>query len=85
MAALTDEQRRSAWAAWMDDVSRRRDPCAITKHDLRAAFDAIDNFFESNKTTINQAIPEPARSGLTTSQKALLLALVLRARYDVGA
>lgn len=85
MAALTDEQRRSACAAWMDDVSRRRDPCAITKHDLRAAFDAIDDFFETNKGAINNAIPEPARSGLTTPQKALLLALVLRARYDVGA
>lgn len=45
MAALTDEQRRAAWSAWMVDVSRRRDPCAVTKQDLRAAFDAIDDFF----------------------------------------
>ena len=85
MAVLTDQQRREAWVTFMQHVSTNRDPCAVTKADLRAAFDAIDDFFEANKAAINNALPEPAKSGLTTAQKALVLALVLRVRFDVGA
>lgn len=80
MAVLTDEQRREAWAEMM-----RLGGVSIAKADLRAAFDAIDSFLDANAAAIDQAIPQPARSGLTTQQKALLLALVVRRRYDVGA
>lgn len=80
MAVLTENQRREAWAEMM-----RRGGVSITKADLRAAFDAIDDWFDANASTINQAIPAAARAGLTTAQKAFLLALVLRKRYDVGA
>jgi len=80
MAVLTAEQRREAWAEMM-----RLGGVSIAKSDLRAAFDVLDSWLDANAATINQAIPQPARNGLTTAQKALLLALVIRKRYDVGA
>ena len=80
MAVLTDDQRRAAWAEMM-----RLGGVSITKADLRAGFDAIDDWFDSNAATLNNALPVAARTGLTTPQKALLLSLVIRARYDVGA
>jgi len=85
MAVMTNEQRRDAWRAFMDDVSRRREPCGVTKADLRAAFDALDDWFDANAATLNQAIPQPARGALTAAQKAQILALVIRKRYDTGA
>lgn len=80
MAVLTDEQRREAWAEMM-----RLGGVSIAKADLRAAFDAIADWLDTNAATINAVIPQPARESLTASQKALLMALVIRKRYDVGA
>lgn len=80
MAIITEEQRREAWTEMM-----RLGGVSVAKADLRAAFNAIDSWIDANAATINAAIPQPARSGLTTQQKALLLALVIRKRYDVGA
>lgn len=80
MAVLTAEQRREAWAEMM-----RLGGVSISKADLRAAFDAIDDWFDANAATLNAALPQPARASLTTQQKALLLPLVIRKRYDVGA
>lgn len=85
MATLTSEQRREAWREWMDSASRLGIECAITKAELRAAFDDVDTFFENNKAAINNALPEPAKSALSPQSKALMLAILLRVRYDVGA
>jgi hypothetical protein len=85
MAVLTDEQRREMWAEFMRELSADRNPCAITKADLRAAFDALDDWMHANAATINAAIPQPARAGLTAPQKARLLAAVLHKRYSAGA
>lgn len=79
MAVLTDTQRREIWADMM-----RYGGISITKTELRAAFDAVDDWFEANMAAANSAIPLPARTSLATKQKALLLALVLRKRFDVG-
>jgi len=58
---------------------------AVTKSDIRAAVNAIDDYLVSNAAAINTAIPQPARGQLTTSQKALLLTYVIRRRYLSGA
>lgn len=48
----------------------------ITKAQLLAAVDGLDDYFETNATAINTAIPQPARSAMTTSQKSLLVAYI---------
>ncbi len=85
MALLTENQRIAAWTEMMRTMSAERNPCLVTKADLRAAFDAIDNFFETNINAINNAFPEPAKTNLTARQKAMILAIVIRVRFNVGA
>lgn len=85
MANLSAAQRAELWAAYMQDISEARESCAITKQQLRAAVDALDAWLDTNASTINAAIPQPARGSLTTAQKARLLSYVIRQRYIVGA
>lgn len=85
MANLSAEDRRAAWRDLMADLSREREPLALTKPDLRAAVDAVDAWVNSNAASLNNAIPQPARSALTSAQKARLLTLVVRKRYIKGA
>jgi hypothetical protein len=84
MAVLPDAERREVWADLMRRFSDERQAVSITKQDLRAAIDAIDAFFDANAATINAALPQPARSQLTTVQKALLLMFVITRRYLAG-
>ena len=85
MATLTSDQRRALWAELMQELSRDGQTVAITKGDLRAAVDALDTWLDTNASTINTAIPQPARGALTTAQKARMLMFVVRARYAGGA
>lgn len=81
MAVLADNERADIWADIMRQLSSERQACAITKTDLRAAVDAIDNFLEANTTVINNAFPAAARTGLTAAQKARILAYVAIKRW----
>ncbi len=84
MAVLSDADRFAIWAQYMSDSGAVRDPLPLSKVDLRAAVNAIDVWVDSNLTAFNTAIPQPARSALTTKQKANLLLYVVRRRWDVG-
>jgi hypothetical protein len=84
MATLSDADRREIWARFMSELSNEREPVAVTKADLRAAFDALDQWADDNAASANQALPVAARNGLTTSQKARLLMEVVRQRYVKG-
>ena len=57
----------------------------LTKAEIQAAVDALDQWFSDNASTINTAIPQPARGALSTSQKARLIAAILYKRYVKGA
>jgi len=81
MAVLTDASRREIWAKWMRE---NEDPVSIVKSDLRAAFNALDDFMNTNATAVNNAIPEPAKSSLSTPQKARILMEVIRQRFVKG-
>lgn len=81
MATLTTEQRHDLWAGFMREFPKSETLGAITKAQLRAASDALDQYFSDNAATINAAIPQPARGVLTSRQKALLAIHVIRARY----
>lgn len=83
MAVLGETDRVSCWAELMQQESNARNPVGITKADLRAAIGAADDWIEANAAAYNSAIPQPARSTLTSRQKALLLATLALKRYGV--
>lgn len=85
MAVLSDAERLALWAEFMRDRSSARDPLSLTKADLRAAVNAVDDWLNTNAAALNAAIPQPARGALSVSQKALLLQHVVARRYLSGA
>jgi len=85
MSILSDTARADVWAGAMRRFSQDKLSCGVTKEDLRAAVDALDTFLSDNATAVNSAIPQPARSSLSVTQKALLLMYVIDRRYLDGA
>ena len=86
MAALSGTDRVACWRSIMEEVSRRAEAFgALTKADLRAAVNALDDFLVTNASAINSAIPQPARAQLTTAQKAELFSIIVLKRYVKGA
>lgn len=83
MAVLADQDRADCCADYQRDPLMG--PIGVTKPDLRAALNALDDFLNTNAATINSAIPLPARTSLTTAQKAMLLMYVVQKRYIKGA
>lgn len=84
MATMTSPQRAEVHAEVMRDLSRETEPCSCNKPNLRAALDAIDQWVSDNAAAFNSAIPLPARTQLTASQKARLLMVVVGKRFKVG-
>ena len=84
MAVLSDADRLLGAGDFMREVSADSQACAITKPQLRAAFNALDQFLSDNAAAINTALPVAARNGLTTPQKARLLQIVIQRRYRSG-
>jgi hypothetical protein len=85
MAVLNSAARVAIWSDAMRRFSDDALECGVTKADLRAAVDALDDFLNSNAAAINNAIPQPARSNLAPAQKAILLMYVVSRRYLDGA
>lgn len=83
MAVLSNGDRTLVETAVNRDVAVIQG-IAITKPDLRAAINAIDDWVDSNSSAFNTAIPQPARGGMTTKQKAALLLYVVNQRYLVA-
>lgn len=84
MAVLSDNSRVAVWADTMRQLSDAREPCSISKTDLRAAVDAIDDWIVANATAFNNTLPTNAKNGLTAAQKSRLFMLVLIRRYGDG-
>jgi hypothetical protein len=84
MAVLSDPDRLSGYQDFLRLRNEARDPVEVTKPNVLLAFNALDDFMSANTTAINTAIPQPARSALTTQQKARLLIAVLERRYLSG-
>jgi hypothetical protein len=83
MTKLTELERADMWADFMRELSSDGQSIGITKQELRAAIDALDDFMDDSAATINAAIPQPARTSLTVQQKALMLSYVVLKRYKV--
>jgi hypothetical protein len=84
MAVLTADDRKLLRAEYSHEVSVMRSGLNVTKNDLQAAIDAIDDWVEANMASFNQAIPQPARAALTARQKAALLMKVANRRFELA-
>ncbi len=68
----------------MRELSARQEGIGVNKADLRTAINAADDWVSANAASFNTALPQPARSVLTATQKALLLQYVITRRYLTG-
>jgi hypothetical protein len=82
VAALSDADRAAIRAEFMVGESNERNSVSIVKADIRAAINALDDFFEAQAATINAAIPQPARGAMTARQKNKMGAMVLLKRAE---
>lgn len=82
MAALPSEDRADTTA----DAQRTPEcPGGLTKAQLRAVVDALDDHWDSTgAASANAAIPQPQRGMLTARQKAFLFQRVLERCYKVS-
>lgn len=86
MAALSAGDRLLCYSDFVREVGGDRETFnGVTKADLKAAVNALDDFLVANAAAINAAIPQPARASLTAAQKARMLMWVIRYRYVKGA
>lgn len=81
MAVLSNADRAAVWSFVMTKCSNLREEIACSKADLRLVINAIDDWLEANAASLNQAIPQPARSQLSAPLKALLLAVAALKRW----
>jgi hypothetical protein len=84
MAVLPDGDRQALHKAIMSDLSARRESLGLTKAELRAAVDAIDQWVDDNAISFNTAIPLPARTTLTAKQKVELFMSIVKRRWEVA-
>jgi hypothetical protein len=85
MTIMSDPNRAECLREYQADLSIVRDQTnGVLKADIQAALNALDQYFSDNGAAINTTIPQPARSSLTTTQKALLAMHVIRKRYLTG-
>ena len=84
MAVLSEADRVVCWENWMRD-NKAAIIGAMTRQELRAAVDALDTWLNDNAAAANNALPLPARTVLTQSQKAALLTIIVYRRYGAGA
>ena len=86
MAALSTTIRQQIWRGLMRYWSNLRESLSgVTKADLQAAVNAADDWADSNAASFNSALPTAFRNNATAGQKALLLAIVVLARYNAPA
>ena len=84
MAVLSDTIRAQVWRGLMRYWSAQIEVIGgITKADLQAAVNAADDWANTNATSFNTALPTAFKTNATAGQKALLLAVVCLARFDV--
>lgn len=83
MAVLSNNDRAAISADFQRKISDIQAPIAVNKTNLALAITAIAQWVDDNRASFNSAIPQPARSALTTKQKAWLLMLVVARDFEV--
>ena len=82
MALLSNNIRQQVCDIFAQDISVLRASLGnLSKIQLKAAIDAADSWADSNASSFNSALPVEARTALSSSQKAQLLAYTILRRY----
>jgi hypothetical protein len=81
MAVLSDADRAAVTAEFMEQAAG---PFTILKTDIRAAVNALDDWYNTNAPSANAALPQPARAQLTLTDKAHMSQLIVAKRYIKG-
>ena len=85
MPALTTADRDTISANFQENLSIKREGVGtLTKADILAAVNGLDDWITANQTAVNNAIPQPARGALTQSQKNDLFTRISGKRYQTG-
>lgn len=86
MAVLGNNVRLQLWRGVMRYWSGQQESVgAISKADLQAAINAADDWADSVASAYNSALPATFRTNATAGQKALVLAMVILARFNANA
>ena len=81
MAVLSDADRAEVTQEFM---ALAAGPHSITKADIRAAVNALDDWYNTNALNANAALPQPARGAMTQADKAHMSNLIVTKRYVKG-
>lgn len=76
--ALTTVARGRVLAQWMRENQTQLGE--LTRADLLAMINALDDYLDANVANINQAIPQPARGTLSPAIKYEILGYILMRR-----
>ena len=83
MAVLSQNVRNQLWRGVMRYWSNQHDTVdGLLKSDIQEAVNAADDWANTNAASFNTALPVAFRTNATATQKALLLACVVLARFD---
>lgn len=77
MPTLTPEQIEQLRTKVSQYLSDNRIPTSMLKVDFRNTLIAMDQWFNGNLVSLNNSIPEPAKSALTNNQKLRLFHLIV--------
>lgn len=84
MAVLSNADRLAIWGEFMRTAENILGAGGLTKAELRAAVDAVDQWCDDNTSSFNTAIPLPARTTLSARQKSALLRYVTFRRWEIS-
>jgi hypothetical protein len=81
MAVLTSAERQ---AVRRDFNAHCGAAFTLSRPQMTAVIDGLDDVLDSVLVTLNAAIPQPQRSIMTTQQKVAALMLLFRERFKVA-
>jgi hypothetical protein len=78
---LTEQQRQEGTRKLIEEMFVKPNATAVfTNAQLKAAFDAADDWADSNAASYNSALPTTFRNNATNEQKAFLLGVLCMKR-----
>jgi hypothetical protein len=86
MAVLTAEQLEETKGRCCDELSREGEGGeigGIGRDGILAAFTATDQWVDDNQASFNAALPEPAKSLMSSRQKVRMFMWVVKKRWEV--